>query len=284
MVNAVEQMRLCYVVIDLQRQWKEQVGKLEAMLCTEGIVCLELCQVKDQKETKALWRHAILLTDNRETAEKYKDETICIGCDRNADTFFDGAVLVIDDLSTLTCIFLEEVYLHEKGLPVTIAVTERLLIREITEQDFEDLYRISIQEGMEYAFLQDQDGENIFEEERLQAYIDQVYRFYGYGLWSVLKTDGTLIGCCGLSDFEGDTYGLELQYMLANVYQGRGYAQEMCQAALAYAFTHLEYDEVWIRTDKRNIRSGRLAERLGFEKTGKEWQGMIGYVKRRKSD
>lgn len=332
-------MELKYVIFDLDPQWNMQVEELAAECEKEGVICGKLCADgtlvvdKSGRDGMGLWKdnilanrasadmdriqvmdqnmleNAVLLTDNRNNAEKYRDKAVCIGCDREGTAFFDGAVLVTDDLTMLDSQVLEELFLRTKGLPVTIAVTDRLVIREMTEADSDELYQISRQAGMEYAFSGDSDKENIFEKERLSAYISQVYRFYGYGLWSVWKKDGTLIGCCGLSDFEMEfdkselflkagvvekgvdkaklqniieglelkkrVEGLELQYMLAEAHQGYGYAQEMCRAALRFAFARTDWDEIWIRTNEENVRSRKLALKLGFCEMGKNEKGIV---------
>lgn len=292
-------------------------------------------------------RHAILITDDQAAAGYWKKMGgVCIGC-TSEEGFFEGAELVTDSLEELDEVILEETLLHGLGLPVTIAKTERLMLREITEEDVEPLYQISQQSGMEYL-MQDLSGDNCFEPERMRSYIKTVYRLCGYGLWSVWTREGELIGCCGLSDFvcrtsdfptqmcralndgngecscragirkpdltsciaaciheeadlvdEGplgyceclvhggplvysddqlaevitedswknyENMCLELQYMLDNRYQGRGYGLEMCRAALEYAFTRTDREEVWVRIHSENRNSIRLARRLGFER------------------
>ena len=264
-------MDLKYVIFALSSEWNGQKKMLTEQLERDGIVCCDLRDVTEKRQC------AVLITDSRNIAASNDGEIVCIGCDRENAAFFEGAALVTDDLTSLDSQILEETFLHSLGRPVTVARTNRLIIREISEEDFDGLYRISLQPGMQYAFISE---ENCFEPERLAAYISHVYRFYGYGLWSVLKKDGTLIGCCGLSeygeehetDFETDSetdsaeaeFCLELRYMLAREHQGSGYGQEMCRAALNYAFARTDCEKVLIRVHRDNHASIRLAERLGF--------------------
>lgn len=147
-------------------------------------------------------KRCIFLTDRKAAAREAAEKGIaCIGLNRNLNCFFEGAVLVCDSLDSLDVQTLEETYLRAKGLPVTIAETERLVLREIAIEDIEELCRISQMPGMEYLMPEGKAAETFFNEENLRGYIDTVYRFYGYGLWSVWKKDGTLIGCCGLQDY-----------------------------------------------------------------------------------
>lgn len=316
-------MELKYVIFALKQQWEEQIQELAAGLQEENIVCCSMDEsgkwmngAVDNSEKAAekesgfiqeICNQAILLTDDREIAAKYAGNITIIGCERNGAAYFDGAVLVTDDLTSLDARFLEETMLHALGRPVVAALTERLIIREMTVDDWEILYSISRQNGMEHVFAMDSEGGNCFERERLTAYISQVYRFYGYGLWSVWKKDGTLIGCCGLSEYEAENEPsaakeaekenenepsaakealkkitnseprLELQYMLSRQFQGQGYGLEMCRAVLGYAFARTDWQEVWVRVHPDNAPSRRLAERLGFERTDECTAEMLVY-------
>ena len=75
------------------------------------------------------------------------------------------------------------------------------------------------------------------------------------------KTDGIYIGNIYLGRREFQS--LELGYVLAREYWGKGYAREGCQALIGEAFrqgTHRIYAEC----DPRNEASWRLLERLGM--------------------
>ncbi len=188
----------------------------------------------------------------------------CIGCAREEGGYFEGAGLVTDSPEAFSVQELEEYLFHCHGWPVTVAVTERLILREITEQDTKRLYEISTQAGMEH--LQDTIEENFFQKENLLSYIKDVYRLQGYGLWSVFLKDDVLIGCCGLADTTAadGRVRLELQYMLDKEYHRRGYGTEMCRAALNYVFARTDRQEVWLRIHEENDASLKLAKRLGF--------------------
>lgn len=108
------------------------------------------------------------------------------------------------------------------------------------------------------------------EEEFTKAYIENMYGFYGYGLWLVcLKEDGKVIGRMGLShrELNGHTE-LELGYLLEGRYQNQGYAKEACQEIVKYAFDELEAENINIFTDADNTASRKLAEKLGFIQMG----------------
>lgn len=248
------------VVIDLSDRWTLEAENFKERMVQAGLICCGKGEY-DLDES-------ILVTDRQAEAFAWKKAGgVCIGCTLD-ECFFEGAELVTDSLGELDEMVLEETLCHGLGLPVTITQTERLILREITEEEIDPLYQISQQPGMEYL-MRDQNGENCFEPERMLSYIENVYRFYGYGLWSVWTKAGELIGCCGLAEFERRANsecptGLELQYMVVPEYQRQGYGIEMCTAALAYAFERTDWEEIWVRIHPDNQGSIRLALRLGF--------------------
>jgi RimJ/RimL family protein N-acetyltransferase len=78
-----------------------------------------------------------------------------------------------------------------------------------------------------------------------------------------LADDGTLIGdvLLGLRSVEHET--VEVGYIFAPAYGGKGYATETVRALLDLAFGELGARRVVARVDERNTPSRRLLERLG---------------------
>lgn len=298
------------MIIQVSERWKADAQALAARLERARLHCV-LCS--DTGQARALLGRAddtIIITDCRSlAAELSAMGYACIGCgavgvseaageehmaDAPAGTgaqdmagagFFDGAGLVTDDLSGLDPALMERVLLHEQGRPVIIARTKRLIIREITEADFTALQALSREPGMEWALSGEADG-SCFEQERLKAYISFAYRFFEYGLWSVLLQDDVLIGCCGLGQMPDDgIFGrlfpeaadaLELQYMIASRYQRKGYGTEMCRAVLDYA--EEDSDRIWVRIHPDNRGSAVFAGKLGFHFKGVGESGIQYYA------
>ncbi|MDE7359050.1 MAG: GNAT family N-acetyltransferase [Lachnospiraceae bacterium] len=140
-------------------------------------------------------------------------------------------------------------------------------MRETTVEDVDCFYRIyaepSITKYMENLFA-DRDEEVAYTKD----YIEKVYAFYGYGMWTVLdKEGGGVIGRAGISWREG--YDLpELGFVFGVPWQGRGYAYEVCSAILAYARKELLMERVQALVQPGNERSLRLCEKLGFAVSG----------------
>ena len=89
----------------------------------------------------------------------------------------------------------------------------------------------------------------------------------GYGYWPVDLLDGPrFIGLVGLADPDFDAHFLpavEIGWRLGAEHWGRGYATEAARAVLAFGFERLALPEIVSFTTTANVRSQRLAERLG---------------------
>jgi [ribosomal protein S5]-alanine N-acetyltransferase len=92
---------------------------------------------------------------------------------------------------------------------------------------------------------------------------------HGYGLFSiVLKTNGLLIGDCGLElmDMEG-VPAAELGYDSRSDYWNQGYATEAAIAVRDYAFQHLQLPRLVSLIRVGNLPSQRVAEKIGMQLT-----------------
>ena len=110
--------------------------------------------------------------------------------------------------------------------------------------------------------------ENLFEDveqerEYMKNYYEQIYLFFGYGMWLITLKDGTVIGRAGIENNEkGEQV---LGYMLGKEYQKQGYALEACRAILDYAKKELEITEVVAYIEPENEPSLALARKLGVK-------------------
>lgn len=267
-----------YALFLLTGQWSGRTKTIRRKLEDAGIRCSQTCPAHlSSRETLF---EVLVFTDSARTAELYSRRgAVCVGCS-DADAYFSGAGLVTGEPDALELHTLEAYVKHSRGLPVTIARTERLIIREMSEEDSARLCEIRNQwestDVTVFAKTGGTDVDEYFEPQWLGAYIRNVYPFYGYGLWSVLRRDGTLIGCCGLTDWEGmepapfdasrqSGLSLELHYMVDKRERRRGYAKEMCRAAIHYAFEVIGAEAVYVRVHESNAASLGLAQKLGFK-------------------
>lgn len=144
-----------------------------------------------------------------------------------------------------------------------ILETNRLLLREMTDEDFASLKKvISDPETMKYYYKP-------YDDEGVQRWIDwckSSYEKNNFGLWAVvLKETGEMIGDCGVSlQFINDEWRPEIGYHLRKDYHRQGIGKEMTQAVKDYFFTHYDYDEVYSYMNKDNVASYKTAEANGM--------------------
>lgn len=143
--------------------------------------------------------------------------------------------------------------------------TQRLTIREFTQDDFDDFASlVADPEVMRFSLkgpLDQQEAKKYFQSRILAHYQEN-----GFGLWAlVLKEEKTLIGFAGLitQEIEGKKK-IELAYRLLPTYWGRGLASEAANAISEYAFTKLQLKDLISIIDTANHRSLLLAKRLGM--------------------
>ena len=180
-----------------------------------------------------------------------------------------GAKYIVENPDDVTDMLVERVARRHLGLPWHICETERLLIREIFADDFDEVW--SHQIGRGFGSI-----------EELEAYTKNQYDFYEFGFWALVeKGTGTLIGVAGLTvpeDVEEDDdrtevyvldagaagETLELGYHIFPKHRKHGFARESCQAILQYGVEELGADRFIVRIDKENEASKHLARSLGF--------------------
>ncbi|WP_099467068.1 GNAT family N-acetyltransferase [Konateibacter massiliensis] len=160
--------------------------------------------------------------------------------------------------------FVLEVYQRYHQLPIVIAETKRLIIREMTLADLDELYELYAHESI-IRFLEPL-YEREEEEEFTRAYIKNMYGFYGYGLWTLIqKETGRLIGRAGLSNREVDgEIQMELGYVIGGDFQRQGYAYEACMEILRLAVKRFDCHSLNCFIQQDNKASVALVKKLGF--------------------
>lgn len=170
--------------------------------------------------------------------------------------------------------------LRKAGIPVEIARTDQLLIRETIDSDISELYRIGTDQAVRKYIAPMQPT---LEEEIVytKAYVRHMYAFYDFGLWTVLEKDAygqeRVIGRAGLFPSERLAGQIEMGYMIAPECQGNGYGKEAAETVLRYAFNVLDLEEVHLFVEKENKTSVKLAETLLIKVPGgqkEKWQDL----------
>lgn len=143
--------------------------------------------------------------------------------------------------------------------------TERLYLRRLTKEDYNDLCEILQDEKAMYAY------EHAFCEEEVLLWLNKQLNRYeelGFGLWAIIdKKSGTFLGQSGLTFQQyNEKQVLEIGYLLKRKYWHNGYATEAAIECKKYAFAFLKYDEVYSIIRDNNIASQNVAKKVGMKK------------------
>ncbi len=175
------------------------------------------------------------------------------------------AAVVTDSLSALNAAYLQQVLDRVNHIPLTIKETKRLTLRELSLEDIPTLYEMY--QNKEVCCYIPSLSSLEEELEKQKTYIENVYPFYGYGLWGVFdKRTKQLIGQAGIENKMIDGMEeLELSYLIDYEHWNLGYATEACRAIIMFAIEELEATRLVSVIAKENIASVQVVKKLGME-------------------
>lgn len=179
------------------------------------------------------------------------------------------ADIIVEGFDEVDVQFLDRIMKRAQGLPWITVVTGRCYLREMTLDDLDDLFALYAQPGItDYT---EPLYERPQEEQYTRDYIENMYRFYGYGMWLVCdRESGALIGRAGFSHQDlGDEIVLEMGYIIGVPWQRQGYATEVCEKLLAFARTNLaDFGTINCFVEPGNTASHGLMGKLAFDRAG----------------
>jgi len=144
-----------------------------------------------------------------------------------------------------------------------ILETQRLVLREMTQEDYPALAAIIQDEQTMHAW------EGAMSDEETREWLDRQltrYKEDGFGLWAVvLKESGEMIGQAGIlwGNIEDERLP-EIGYMFHRAHWGNGYAIEAARACKQYAFEQLGFFEIYSTIRDTNLPSMNVAIRNGM--------------------
>ena len=190
------------------------------------------------------------------------------------------ASYVVYDEEDIDDNLLELVCARKYNEPLVISETGKFIIREMTVGDLPHLYEL-------YQTLSDCPYvEPLYEYEDEKAftikYIENMYGFFGYGLWLVLdKKTGELVARAGIENRSIDGQNCqELGYLVKKSWQGKHVAWEVMNHIVDIAKDRFGLEELYICTEKTNNPSIQLALKLGFTLYAGDTDGMNIYRKK----
>ena len=233
--------------------------------CSKQIETGELTLVSQEEfKTEGKQVELIIAEDEELLQRAVDDEVAAIAYQRPGDKMCSIPVdIVVEGFEEVDYQFFYRILQRKKVEPWTILETERLLVRELTLSDVDDLFELYSYEGMtDYM-----EGLYPYEEEYAyqKAYIENMYGFFGYGMWLVFeKKSGKLIGRAGVEHREALDGELELGYAIGTPWQGMGYATEVCLGILTYVKEELGFDKIVSLVEPENKASVHLLQKIGF--------------------
>lgn len=146
-----------------------------------------------------------------------------------------------------------------------ILETERLIIRQLTENDAEFILELV----NEPAFIRNIADRGVRTTADAQAYIQNgpvaSYAKNGFGLFAVeLKATGVPIGMCGLIRREV-LPDVDIGYALLERYWNQGYASEAAAAVLDYGYKVIGLKRIVAITALDNEASANVLEKIGLQ-------------------
>lgn len=163
-----------------------------------------------------------------------------------------------------------------KGDELTKLATDRLLLREFVEDD----WRAVLAYQSEAQYLKYSPWTHRTAEE-VRNFVRGFVEWQGerprtkYQLAITLRSEGRLIGNCGIRMESADSRQANIGYEIAPEYWGEGYASEAVGAMVAFGFGELRLQRIWARCVVENVASYRVLEKSGMRREGhlrkEEW-------------
>lgn len=213
----------------------------------------------------------MIVTDNSLIAKLgiAKDVAVvaCLNKDNQQEDFSNVRYLV-ENMEEIDADYYIKIFERLTGQPWHILDTKRCIIRETKVEDVDAFYDI-YSEPMITKYM-----ENLFEDREAEIqytkdYIEKVYGFYGFGMWTVvLKETNEVIGRAGLSIREGFDEP-ELGFVIGVKWQRKGLAYEVCREILEYGKEELGFATIQAFVEPRNHDSMRICKKLDFQIMGK---------------
>lgn len=144
-----------------------------------------------------------------------------------------------------------------------IIETERLILREMTPEDFDALYVVLGDSDIMQHYP------HTFDENRVRNWITrniERYKIFGFGLWAVvLKETGEMIGDCGLTmQLIDSQIKPEIGYHIRKDYQRKGYGSEAARATRDWAFKNTPFNIIYSYMKYTNVPSYSTAIAMGM--------------------
>lgn len=149
------------------------------------------------------------------------------------------------------------------------AETERLILREITENDVQHIYDLD-SDPLVHRYLGNKPIKSLDEARRIVNNVMDQQKQNGISRWAVIeKESGTFTGWSALKLEDKETNGIvnyiDLGFRFMPKYWGKGYATESGRAAVKYGFEVKDYDKICGAAHHQNHGSNKALQKCGLK-------------------
>lgn len=144
--------------------------------------------------------------------------------------------------------------------------TDRLILKQITEQDFEDFFKLRSNAHV-MKYIARPLAKNMDDVQVLVQKMDegiQNNKLINWGIY--LKTTGKLIGTIGYVNIYPDNHRAEIGYLLDTAFHLKGIMHEAVQVVVDFGFKNLGLHSIEAVVHARNFASSKLLEKNKFVK------------------
>lgn len=146
--------------------------------------------------------------------------------------------------------------------------TDRLLLREIIEEDSQKIFDFFSNENVTRFYGQDSFTSIEQAKQLIDLYANQYLEKRGIRWGIELKETKEIIGTIGFHAWSPKHKRAEIGYELQPVYWRKGYATEAVTKIFTYGFNEIGLTRVGAVVFIENDASNRLLTKLGFQKEG----------------
>lgn len=145
-----------------------------------------------------------------------------------------------------------------------ITETERLVFRQFTHRDIDDLFCL-LSDPIVMKFCSG--PLTLADSQRWLATAIACYEKFGYDYWAVNeKNTGDFVGQMGILKQDIDDKQVEcLAFMLNQKYWNKGYASEGAMACIRYAFISLKLENIVATVEPGNSQSISVLRKIGMK-------------------
>ena len=146
--------------------------------------------------------------------------------------------------------------------------TERLILRPTSEEDAELVYELmNTPKFIQYVGDRKISSAKVASMYIKEKMLPQLYDL-GYSSYTIIrKSDNRKLGTCGLYNRAG-VDGIDIGFGLLPAYEGQGYAYEAANRLKMAAFDEFDIQQLKAITNKDNVASQKLVEKLGLTQIG----------------